>query len=56
MTGIQAIEEEVMTFLSGRGRERAPLILRVLLLGVPGAGCGTQATHIAAKHDLVRGE
>ena len=44
---------QVLQFIHSRGRESAPLVLRILLLGVPGSGRRTQAARIAAKHHLV---
>ena len=45
--------DQVLKFVRSRGRETAPLVLRVLLLGIPGSGRRTQAARIAATHGLV---
>ncbi|XP_037086008.1 LOW QUALITY PROTEIN: adenylate kinase 8-like [Pollicipes pollicipes] len=47
------VREDVLQFVGSRGRERASLILRVLLLGLPGSGRRTQAARLVARHGLV---
>ncbi|KAF0308572.1 Adenylate kinase 8 [Amphibalanus amphitrite] len=49
----EGLRNQVLQFVHSRGRENAPLVLRVLLLGVPGSGRRTQAARIAAKHSLI---